>query len=66
MLFSPTVKPDSDGFRKAAHRRTCLPLVWMEYIYLSLVPVTAVATETVCQGCVSVTWGTPVRLQACV
>ena len=63
VLFFPTVRPDSDGSRRAAPRRTCLLLVWMVYTYQSLVPVTAVAMGTAFQGCVSVIWGTPVRLQ---
>ena len=62
VLFFPTVRPDSDGSRRAAPRRTCLLLAWMAYTYQSLVPVTAVAMETAFQGCVSVTWVTPVRL----
>lgn len=65
-LYFPTVRPDSDGSRRAAHRKMCLPLVWTECTYLNLVPVTAVAMETVFQGCVSVTWGILVRPQTCV
>ena len=66
VLFFPTVRPDSDGSKRAAHSRTYLPLVWMACTYQSLVPVTAVAMGTAFQGCVSVTWGTLVRLQACL
>lgn len=60
-VFLPTVRPDSDGSKRAARRRTCPPLAWMECTYQNLVPVTAVATETASRACVSVTWDTRVR-----
>lgn len=60
-VFLPTARPDSDGSKRAALRRTCLPLAWMECIYLSLAPATAVVTETASRVCVSVTWDTQVR-----
>lgn len=60
-VFLPTVRPDSDGSKRAARRRTCPPLAWMECTYQNLVLVTAVATETASQACVSVTWDTRVR-----
>lgn len=65
-LFLPTARPDSDGSKRAALRRTYRPLAWTECTYLSPVLVTAVATETASQACVSATWDTQVRPTMCL